>query len=134
MKLNEMTALWARTALVWFLLTLALGLFMGIARMFNYAPAHAHMGVLGWLSAAVFAILYAMARPRPAGARAPRLHWAAHNLGVATMTVSLFMEIRRPGSLWGPFIAVGAVIIVAAAVAFVAMMWGRLGWTSEAAE
>lgn len=129
-----MTSLWARTALVWFLVTIGLGLFMGIKQMFNYAPVHAHMGVLGWLSAAVFAVIYAMSRPYPAGAVAPKLHWATHNLGVAAMTLALFMEITQPGSFWGPLIAVGAVVIVAAAILFVAMMWSRLAYAPEAAE
>lgn len=134
MKLSEMTSLWARTALVWFLITVGLGLFMGIRQLFHYAPVHAHMGVLGWLSAAVFAVIYAMSGPGAAGARAPKLHWAAHNLGVATMTLSLLMEINSPNGPWGPLIAVGAVVIVAAAVAFVAMMWGRLAYAPDAAE
>jgi hypothetical protein len=133
-KLNAMTSLWARTALVWFLATIGLGLVMGMRQLFNYAPVHAHMGVLGWLSAALFAVLYALTRPGADRALAPRLHWAAHNLGVATMTLALFMELTRPGGPWGPLIAVGAVIIVAAAVLFVTMMWSRLAYAPEAAE
>jgi hypothetical protein len=134
MKLTAMTSLWVRTALVWFLATLGLGVFMGIRQMFQYAPVHAHMGVLGWLSAAVFGLIYAMIRARPLGAAAAKLHWAAHNLGVATMTLSLFMELTRPGGPWGPVIAVGALIIVAAALAFVPMMWSRLRYAADAAE
>lgn len=123
---NRLSALWARSALAWFLVTVGLGLFMGITQKFNYAPAHAHMGVLGWLSSAAISYLHTIARPFAAGARVPRLHWATHNVGVAIMTVSLFLEMHY-GSGYGPLIAVGAVIVVVSVVWLAAMMWGRLG-------
>jgi hypothetical protein len=126
MRLNGMTALWARTAMVWFLVTVSIGLFMGISQSFNYAPAHAHMGVLGWLSSAVFALIYGVSRQWPAGARPPRLHWAAHNIGVVVMTGALFLELRSNDGFYGPFIAIGGVVIVVAALWLVAMMWGRV--------
>ncbi|HEX2762858.1 MAG TPA: hypothetical protein VHM92_03295 [Allosphingosinicella sp.] len=123
---NRMAALWARTALAWFLVAVGLGLFMGITQKFNYAPAHAHMGVLGWLSAGVISYLHALSRPFVPGALLPRLHWAVHNLGVAAMTGSLFLEMHYGGG-FGPFIAVGAIVVVVAVIWLAAMMWGRVG-------
>jgi hypothetical protein len=124
--MNGMTSLWARTALVWFLVTLCFGMFMGMTQQFNYAPAHAHLGVLGWLSSAVFALIYGVAREGPADAKAPFLHWAAHNLGLAVMGGSLFMFLRTADTGWEPFIAVGGAIIVLAAIWLTVMMWPRL--------
>jgi peptidoglycan/LPS O-acetylase OafA/YrhL len=126
MKMNGMTSLWARTALIWFLVTLCFGMFMGMTQQFNYAPAHAHLGVLGWLSSAVFALIYGVAREGPEGARAPQIHWAAHNLGLAVMGGSLFMLLRTSDQSWEPFIAIGGAVIVLAALGLTAMMWPRL--------
>jgi hypothetical protein len=126
MKLNEMTSLWARTALVWFLVTICFGMYMGMTQQFNFAPAHAHLGVLGWLSSAVFALIYGVASEGPEGAKAPRLHWATHNLGLVVMGGSLYMFLRTADPSWEPFIAIGGAIIVVAAVWLVAMMWPRL--------
>jgi hypothetical protein len=126
MKMNIMTSLWARTALVWFLVTLCFGMFMGMTQQFNYAPAHAHLGVLGWLSSAVFALIYGVARAWPEGARAPRLHWAVHNLGLVVMAGSLFMYLRTSDPSWEPLIAIGGAIIVVAAIWLTAMVWPRL--------
>jgi hypothetical protein len=127
MILNPMTGLWARTALVWFLITICFGMYMGMTEQFHLGPSHAHMGVLGWLSSAVFALLYGVARDGPAGARGPKLHWALHNLGVATMTGALFMMLNSPGGgLWGALIPVGGAIVIAAALWLTAMMWPRL--------
>jgi len=126
MKLNAMTSLWARTALVWFLVTLCFGMFMGMTQQFNYAPAHAHLGVLGWLSSAVFALIYAVARDGAAGSRAPFLHWATHNIGLIVMGGSLYMFLRTANPAWEPFIAIGGAVIVVAALWLIAMVWPRL--------
>ncbi len=124
--MNGMTSLWARTALIWFLVTLCFGMFMGMTQQFNYAPAHAHLGVLGWLSSAVFALIYGVAREWPAGAKGPGIHWAAHNIGLIVMGGSLYMFLRTANPQWEPFIAIGGAIIVLAAVALTAMVWPRL--------
>lgn len=134
MRMNAITALWARSAMVWFLITVGFGLGMGITQHFEFVPAHAHMGVLGWLSSAVFALIYAVSRPWPEGARLPRFHWVAHNVGVAAMTGGLFMGIRDPSSPAEPFIAGGAVLIVLAAIWMVLMSWPRLTPEPVAAE
>ena len=126
MRLNAMTFLWARTALVWFAITVCFGMFMGITQNMDAAPAHAHMGVLGWLSSAVFALIYAIARPWPEGAKAPRLHWAAHTLGVAAMTVSLAIVLRTGDTRYLIGTEAGASVVVLSVLVFVAMTWSRL--------
>jgi hypothetical protein len=126
MRLNAMTSLWARTALVWFAVTVCFGMVMGITQSMEIAPAHAHMGVLGWLSSAVFALIYAVARPWPEGARAPRLHWAAHTFGVAAMTISLAIVLKTGNMTYLIGTEIGAALVVLSVLAFVAMSWGRL--------
>ena len=125
---NPVSGLWARTALVWFLITMGLGLYMGMTHQFQFAPSHAHMGVLGWLSAGVFAIAYGVAAAGPAESKAPRLHWALHNIGVVVMTGALFMELRGPGEgPWGAFIPLGGLLVILAAMWLTIMLWSRLG-------
>ena len=126
MTLNRMTALWARTALVWFMLVVSLGLFMGISQRFEFGPSHAHIGVLGWLSSAVFAFLYAVAAEARPGSRAPFLHWAAHNLGVATMTGGLFAALGFGMMNLMVLVEIGAVLVVLSVLWAVAMLWPRL--------
>lgn len=133
MRLNAMTSLWARTALVWFAVTVCFGMLMGITQSIEAAPAHAHMGVLGWLSSAVFALIYAVARPWPEGARAPRLHWAAHTFGVALMTVSLAVVLKTGNMTYLIGTEIGATLVVLSVLVFVAMTWSRLKAEAPAA-
>jgi hypothetical protein len=125
MTLNRMSALWARTALIWFVLVVCLGLFMGISQRFEFAPSHAHIGVLGWLSSAVFAFLYAVAQEGRAG-RGPILHWAAHNGGVAAMTGGLFGALGLGFGGLMVLVEIGAVLVVLSVFWAVIMLWPRL--------
>jgi hypothetical protein len=56
--MNAMTGFWARTGLIWFLVTMSFGMYLGITQQFGFSSPHAHMGLLGWLSSAAFAFLY----------------------------------------------------------------------------
>jgi hypothetical protein len=127
MSANPTAGLWARTALIWFLITMSFGMYMGMTRQFHLGPSHAHMGVLGWLSSAVFATIYMVAGAGQAGSKSPMLHWAVHNIGVAVMTGALFMELSHPGGPWGGIIPIGGLIIILGAIWLAVMVWSRLG-------
>jgi len=127
MSANPIAGLWARTALVWFLITICFGMYMGMTQQFHLGPSHAHMGVLGWLSSAVFATIYLVAGAGPAGSKSPMLHWALHNLGVAVMTGALFMMLSNPGGPWGGIIPIGGALVIVAAAWLTIMVWPRLG-------
>ncbi|HEX8216507.1 MAG TPA: hypothetical protein VF577_03490 [Allosphingosinicella sp.] len=126
MTLNRISALWARTALVWFAIVVSLGLFMGISQRFEFGPSHAHIGVLGWLSSAAYSYLTAIAREARPGNRAPFLHWAAHNAGVAVMTGGLFGGLGLGSEAAMGVVPIGAVLIVLSVFWAVAMLWPRL--------
>jgi hypothetical protein len=125
MTLNGMSALWARTALLWFAVTVSIGLYMGISQDFSFTPAHAHLGVLGWLSSGVYAFLWSVARSG-SGERAPFIHWAAHTLGVLLMTSGLALAFGLQRPAFEPLIPIGAFITVAAVYASVLIFWQRL--------
>ncbi|HEX9933526.1 MAG TPA: hypothetical protein VGB08_11850 [Allosphingosinicella sp.] len=124
MTLNRMSALWARTALLWFLATMGFGMYLGMTQQFGMSSPHAHMGLLGWVSSALFAFLYSFCG---AGEDLPKLgtaHWAIHNLGVATMVVSLFLTLQ--GRDMGPFIALGGLIVILGTLWLALALWPRL--------
>jgi hypothetical protein len=122
MTLNPMTGLWARTGLVWFLLTMLFGMYLGLTGQFGFSSPHAHLGLLGWLSSAAFAFLYAATG---APARGARLHWAVHNVGVATMVTALFLTLKGVERA-GLVIPLGGTIVILATLWLVAAMWPRL--------
>ncbi|MFO1091355.1 MAG: hypothetical protein U1E46_17415 [Hyphomicrobiales bacterium] len=67
-----------------------IGLMMGISGDHSVMPAHAHVMVLGWLSFAVFAVLYHLF---PAAARSlwAKLHCGLALVSAAVMFVAVYL-------------------------------------------
>jgi len=127
MSLNAMTGLWARTGLVWFIVTMSLGMYLGLTQQFQYSSPHAHLGLLGWLSSIAFAFLYAVTDREGASLKGPKAHWAAHNLGVATMATALFLTIKYGGGPISALIGIGGLIVVVSTIWLAVSLWPRLG-------
>lgn len=121
-----MSGLWARTAMLWFLGTLVFGMYLGMTQQFHISSPHAHMGLLGWVSSALFAFLYALSGNAEALPKLAPAHWAVHNLGVATMVVSLFLAIRGNEDA-AKFIPLGGATVILATLWLVVTLWPRLG-------
>jgi hypothetical protein len=124
---NPMIGLWARTALVWLLLTMSAGMYFGITQQFQYASAHAHMGVLGWVSAGLFAFIHLIADREGALGSKARIHWWMHIVGLVIMASALYLIHRTGDDFWSPVIGAGGAIVLAGALFLNALVWSRLG-------
>jgi hypothetical protein len=124
---NFMAGLWARTALVWFLLGMLFGMYIGMTEQFGLSSPHAHIGLLGWVSSSLFAFLYALTGSGDDARRGPRIHWVAHNLGTATMVTGLFLTIRIGPAGWTALIPAGGAIVILATLWLVVTLWPKLG-------
>lgn len=127
MPLNRITGLWARTGLLWFVLTMAFGMYLGVTGQFGASSAHAHLGLLGWLTPVAFALLWSLADPEAQLARRAQVHWAIHNLGMIVQVSGLWMVIRTGDEAYGRMIALGGLTILLATLWLAAMLWRRLG-------
>ena len=127
MTLKRMTALWARTALVWFLAAMVFGMYLGMTEQFHMSSPHAHMGLLGWVSSGLFAFLYFLCGADKGLPKRARGHWFTHNLGAAVMVVALFLTIRSGGDeRVAIFIPLGGLIVILSALWLAVMLWPRL--------
>lgn len=124
MTITPMASLWARTGLIYFLATMAFGLYLGLSGQFGASSPHAHLGLLGWLSSIGFAFLHAMADPEGRLRRIGRLHWILHNIGVLVHATALWLTIQ--GRPLGMVIGIGGMIIILATLVFIAAIWPRL--------
>jgi hypothetical protein len=121
---TDRALLWARSGLVWLLLTVSLGLYLGVTGQFGASSFHAHAGLLGGVWAVAFAWLFERrGGPLTGGAR---VQWALYNGGVATMVVAMFM-VQRVGGIWGLVIGIGGLIVIASAIWVVTSVWPRKG-------
>jgi hypothetical protein len=123
MTLNRMSALWARTALIWFVAATSFGMYLGITGQFGMSSPHAHAGLLGWVSSGLFAFLYALSGGTEA--RFARVQWATHNAGALLMVVSLFLTLRGNEAA-EPLIGIGGLIVIIGIVWLLVTLWPRL--------
>jgi cbb3-type cytochrome oxidase subunit 1 len=89
------------------------GIWMGIVHDFQFAPAHAHLNLLGWVSLALFGLAY---RVYPALNASPlaAAHFALSTLGAAVFPVGIALSIAdaTPAvAIAGSFLWLGAVVV-----------------------
>ena len=128
MTMNRMTALWARTALVWFLLTIFFGMYMGMKQDFMLAPVHAHLNLLGWASLGLFGLAY-RAYPDLGRSKAARVHLALSGPSAVLFPAAVYMTVVHDQH---QYVILPAVMWLAGAVLFLALM--LVGGRSPAAE
>ena len=97
-------ALFVGAGMIW-------GMWMGMHQNFTLAPAHAHLNLLGWVTAGLYGTFYALTRET----MSPRLAWlnyALSTIGVIVMVPSLIMLLlTNDGEKWGPVVQAGSGII-----------------------
>jgi cbb3-type cytochrome oxidase subunit 1 len=113
-----------RIAAVYFFIAVALGLYMGITQKFTATPVHAHLNLLGWVSMALFGLIY-RAWPAAGQTMLARWHFWIHNLGLPVFMVSLFLMLE--GNLAAaPGVEIAATVIVIATALFAVNLWRTL--------
>jgi cbb3-type cytochrome oxidase subunit 1 len=85
------------TAVAFFVLGVALGMYMGIAQDFRFTHVHAHVNLLGWVALGLAGLLY-HAFPRLQQSWLAHAHYWLHTLGVL-----VFMGGFAWGSATGAF-------------------------------
>lgn len=108
--------LFFKTAIVFLLLGVAVGLQMAISGDHTVFSAHAHINLLGWVTSAIFGIYYAL-NPAKAQRRIAMVHYGLYTFGLVVMTPVLYFMLRGNPSL-EPVVAVGSLIVAAGILVF----------------
>ena len=97
-------------AVTYLLVGAALGVYMGATRAFQFAPVHAHLNLLGWVSMALAGLIYDRF-PQAGGSRLGTVHFWMHNLVLPLSMIALFASIA------------GAAVPDAVMAVFAILMW-----------
>lgn len=103
---------------------MALGLAMGLSGNHQFFPAHAHINLIGWVSFALYGLIY---RQFPAMASTPlvRWHFWVSNIG-ALMLVAGIGGINAGHSEFVPLAGTGSVATLLGAVFFAIILYRGL--------
>lgn len=119
--------LFFKTALVFLIIGIAVGLQMAISQNHNVVGAHAHINLLGWVTSAIFGVYYAL-NPKKAQGRLPMVHYGIYVAGVVIMSAALYMLLSGSAGL-EPVVAGGSLITLGGVLvfAFILFTTARVG-------
>ncbi len=115
-----------KIAAIYFTVGVLLGMTMGIMQDFRLASVHAHFNLLGWVSMALFGVIYHF-YPKAADTRLAKTHFWLHNIGLPVMQIGLAIEIVSGNSVLLPAVIVSSLLIVVGVVLFTINLFLQLG-------
>ncbi|MCM3586960.1 cbb3-type cytochrome c oxidase subunit I [Mesobacillus maritimus] len=105
-----------KIAVVYFAIGVLLGMTMGMIHDFRFTSLHAHVNLLGWVSTAVFGLIYSV-YPFAAETKLAKSHFWLHNIGLPVMMIGLLCESL--GVATGlPVMIVGSLAVVIGTLIF----------------
>jgi hypothetical protein len=84
----------------------SMGIAMGVAHDFQFAPVHAHLNLLGWASLALFGLTY-KAYPMLANSRLALIHLALSSVSALLFPAGIYFSIAHGA----PGLAIGASLV-----------------------
>ncbi|HEY0031939.1 MAG TPA: hypothetical protein VGB81_01610 [Devosia sp.] len=112
----KISHLFFRTAVLFLIVGIGMGLQMAISQNHNVIGAHAHVNLLGWVTSAIFGGYYAL-NPAKADGRLPLIHYGVYTLGVALMGLSLYLLLQGNTAM-EPIVAISSLITFAGVLIF----------------
>ena len=105
-----------RLAAIYFVIGVSFGYAMSVTENFVLMPVHAHINLLGWVSMALFGLIYS-AWPAAATTRLAKAHFTLYNIGLPIMMAGLavFLEGTKQA---GPVVGLGATLVVIGILCF----------------
>ncbi|WP_420471382.1 hypothetical protein [Brevundimonas sp. FT23042] len=93
-----MSSIFLRMSVLFVLLGVGLGYWMGMTHNFIVSPVHAHINLLGWVSMFLYGLFY-RAFPEAAEGRLPKVHLALAGLGLPVMMIGLTLAVFEVAGL-----------------------------------
>lgn len=112
----RLAELYFKTAVIFFIIGISIGLKMAISEDHTVIGAHAHCNLLGWVSMALFGGYYAL-NPKKAERRIAVIQYYVYTLGVAIMVPALYMMLEGNMAM-EPLVAVSSLIVFAGVLLF----------------
>jgi hypothetical protein len=108
--------MWIKAAVVYFIMGVGLGIYMGASGDHVLIPVHAHFNLLGWVSLALIGLIYRQF-PKAGSHRLATVQFWLHNVGLLVAMV-LLIGLLRGNTALDPLIGVASVVIGASVVLF----------------
>ncbi len=113
--------LYFRTAIIFLIVGISMGLTMAISQDHSAIGAHAHANLLGWVTMAIFGGYHAL-NPAKAERRIAMIQYFVYTTGVAVLVPALYLMLTGNPSL-EPVVAVASLIAFAGVLLFAVIIF-----------
>lgn len=110
-----------RLAALYFFIGVLVGMSMSMTHNFDLVGFHAHVNLLGWVSAAIFGLIYHHFTSA-ANSRLFKWHFWLYNIGFLVMMFGLFFLLQG-NAAFEPAVAIGATVLVVSVLLFLINVW-----------
>jgi len=104
----RISQLYFRTAVIFLIIGILMGLNMAISQDHSVIGAHAHCNLLGWVTMAIFGGYHAL-NPQKAEKRLAMIQYYVYTAGIALMVPALYLMLRGNTAM-EPIVALASVI------------------------
>ena len=119
----QLSVWYFRTAILFLITGICLGLYMSITHKFEATAAHAHINLLGWVTMAIFGIYYAL-NPVQAASRIAKIQYMLYTIGILVMAPSLFLMLTGNPAL-EPVVAISSLVTFSGVLLFAMILFTR---------
>jgi cbb3-type cytochrome oxidase subunit 1 len=114
-----------KVATVYFTIGVLAGLTMGIIHDFRFTSVHAHVNLLGWVSMALFGLIYHF-YPKAANSKLAKTQFWLHNIGVPVMLGGIALQVLGVSAALAPTI-IGSIAVVLGVILFMVNVFKYVG-------
>ncbi len=122
--MNRTAGSFMKAAVLYGIIALALGVYMGAAHEHTLLTVHSHLGLLGWVTLALCAMFYQLV-PAAAGLTLAKVHFWTANAGLIVLAASLALKSRGVDAEAGA--GIGSVLSFAALAMFLYVVFRTSG-------
>lgn len=119
----HLSRLFFKTAIVFLIVGIAMGLQMAISGNHNVIGAHAHANLLGWVTMALFGTYYAF-NPAKAATRMANLQYWVYTAGVVVIVPSLYLMYLGYAA-FEPLTAISSLVILLGVLMFAVVIYSK---------
>jgi hypothetical protein len=115
-----------KAAVIYFTIGVLMGITMGIIHDFRLTSVHAHVNLLGWVSMAIFGLIYHF-YPQAATTKLAKIHFWFHNIGLPVMMVGIATQIITGSNAALPVAIIGSIVLVVGVILFTINLFKHIG-------
>ena len=113
-----------KIGIIYLLLGMSMGVYMGATKDFTLQPVHAHINLLGWTLLGISGLIF-HAFPQLERSVLAKIYFWLYNFSVPVTMVSLFLFVNGSPTI-DPILGLGSMLITASAACFAWLILTKL--------